>query len=365
MSKVTHYPKSADQPFGLSTLIPDTYDPSKKYMLWLMGHGIGECNDGSLAGIRNTFNWSNWKPLHDAVDKYDFIEVHVNTDDGVFYKNKEYQFCLDWALKNLSVNENNICVLGHSLGSFGAGRYAFTDSNFAKKINIWFASAAGPYSRKGGAGLLDQDESIKSNLFKNLTDLKVKVWGITAQNDKEVGTDPIYIMQLYPEMRKLDADAIVIVSEFPESRWPTPAGKKGSAAAHNIVLSELAKDKISIPQGITLGVPDATLQMNVFQWAISNPKGSIYQAPTEKFVGPKTLEEPQLQPIPAPPSQKPTIIGMGSAGPVEVVWSDGTKTFHKAPAGDKLWAYLSLKTKTITLDHYGKSPKEVIGPFKK
>lgn len=315
-----YYPKSSTQTFGIATVTPDTYDPSKKYMTWIVGAGIGERGDGSEAALQKLSGWGGFGNIKSAVDKYDYILVFVNTANN--YEKGEYQYALSWAEKNLSVDPNNICVLTHSLGGYGAGNYGFSDAAFTSKINIWFNSASGPYSN--------------SAFYQNLVNAGVKVWGVTAANDTISGTNPKYVTQVYDKLKVIDPDNDVMVVLFPSTTWPD--GK----IAHNAVLGRLTGltytgIDVSMFSGKTLTAPP---KMNIYEWAKSNPKGSIYQKPDHAYTGPVY---PQQEPVPLP-EPTPTapvylskiyIEGAATAKNLlaEIIWSDAKKEIIKAPTG--------------------------------
>jgi hypothetical protein len=359
---VEFFPKSATQTFGLAVLKPDSYTPSKKYMLWIVGHGIGECGDGSQSALNKAYGWGGWGHIKTAVNTYDFIQVYLNTASTSHYRLKEYQYAIEWAKAKYSIDPNNICVLGHSLGSYGAGNSAFPDSNFAKQINIWFCSASGPFG--------------PDITFTNVAKYGVKVWGVTATNDSAVGTNPRYVRQLYSRLKAINPNHPVMVSEFPSTTWPTPIGAKGSTVAHNAVLGRLTQHpSIGVTPAITSGLPPVKLgtltlmRMNVYQWAKSNPKGSIYQHPTSAFVGPKYAVVDTLVTLPrdtvvAAPTTKPTVRGVlvthDNNNRYSIIttihWSDGTYTTYKADSasGRNAGTWINTEHKTVTLDWINK-----------
>lgn len=306
--KITYYPKSATQTFGIATVVPDNYDPSKQYMTWIIGAGIGERGNGSTAALQNLVGWGGFGNLKTAANIYKFILVFVNTANN--YEKGEFQYALKWAEDHLPVDENNINVLGHSLGSYGAGNYAFSDKEFCKKINIWFCSASGPYSNK--------------SIYQNIVDNNIKVWGVTAANDKSSGTNPIYVTQLYDKIKAIKPDAEVIITEFPATTWPD------ARTAHNAVLSRLTGISWT---GISLDMIrgrklTTAPKMSIYQWALSNPKGSIYQSPDHAYTGPKWAAPIVTKP---PVFEKPitttrSIIGYNVIGEnikISVLMSDG------------------------------------------
>lgn len=383
---VKYYPMGsfAGQKFGFVVQTPKTFSKDRKYMLWIIGHGIGERGNGSQAALQKVYGWGGWGNIKQAVDKYEFITLYLNA--SVNYEKGEYQYGLQWALANLPVDTNNIVVLGHSLGSYGAGNYAFSDSVFARKINIWIPSASGPYS--------------STKIYKNISDNDIKIWGVTAVNDKASGTDPVYVTQLYDKVIALKPTAHVIITEFPATTWPTPLNAKGSTTAHNAVLGRLTGLTWSgitsdLIRGKTLTVAP---KMNIYEWCLANPKGSIYQAPSDAYVGPvyPVIEQPQvdtlvasapvpvkdtvaipipqLSPTPATPSKvtiSGILIGADNKNPgsiyTQIHWSDGTITMYKAATGDRnagSWIVNANGQLKVTID-YLKAANEVIGPVKK
>src|SRR5689334_17798257 len=76
--RITYFPKSSSQTFGIVTVMPTTYSTAKKYMTWIVGHGIGERGDGSQAALQELIGWGGFGNVKNAVDPWDFILVFVN-----------------------------------------------------------------------------------------------------------------------------------------------------------------------------------------------------------------------------------------------------------------------------------------------
>jgi hypothetical protein len=154
------------------------------------------------------------------------------------------------------------------------------------------------------------------------------------------GTSPRPIRELYAQMKAIDPKAYVVKTEFPVTEWPTPTGTNGSATAHNAVLSRLSQAPPYYSKGdfslITFGIAsNSTLKQNVYQWMLSNPKGSIYQDPTNYYVGPlyDSVMFPKPTPIPAPTASVYFKNFIDTRPVFGVTWSDGTQTVWRLPAG--------------------------------
>lgn len=280
---------TTDQTFGLTEYMPSTVVRA----LLVVGHGQGECNIGDLAGCKFSSGWGGWWWIKDQAEKLGIAVLFLNTSSTSKYSLKEYQYAVDWGQKryaHLGITKDNTWVLGHSLGSYGAGRYAFIDAvaAFAKKVAGWIISASGPYNSGWTADKL-------ATLMKIMADADLKVWGVTALNDTAMGTAPIYTTQVFDKMKALNPAAKVVMSIFPATQWD-------ATTAHNMVLNRLTQVPIGIPAGITKGLKDPSLplKMSVFQWMLANPRGSIWQEPTQPYVGALYAGDPVPVPVPVP-----------------------------------------------------------------
>jgi hypothetical protein len=351
-----HFPLGTfeGQTVAFSAYYQDTFETGKKYPYMICGHGLGEARGNLLdmTGVLRVFNWGAWGDLKRAAEKYGFILLFVNTKEQGHYSSKEYQKVAEWAEKNLPVDTNNLALFGHSLGSRGVGLYALTDTEFAKKVNVWFCSSSGPYT----------DNPL---LWKNIIDNNIKVWAWTAENDTDIGTMPKYCTWIADKLKAINPNHPVVLTVFPSTRWPTTTGIKNQNA-HNQpigVMNNVGVTQLTISRGYQLPNPTAS-KMDIYQWWLSNPKGSIYQPPTSEYTGPKYPEQPKPEPIPEPtPVEKVTLIGVGGRGPIELVYSDGSKEIIKAPEGETFWAYTSLILNKVTVD-FSKSPTKIFGPVK-
>lgn len=281
--------KTPDQKFGLTQYV------CGGRIVVLVGHGQGECNSGDLAGCKFSSGWGGWYWIKILAELLGFDLIFLNTTLASKYSLKEYQFALEWVKKKYpeDVWKKNVWVLGHSLGSYGAGKYAFIEFlQFANQIAGWIVSASGNYGINPIA-----------NLFKMLVDAGCCVFGVTAVNDTVSGTTPLPTTQLYPNMKALNANAKVIISEFPATEWPNdypPLHPTGSKAAHNNVLGRITQKPIGVRPEITKGIAAGKpFRMNIGEWMISNPRGSVYQDPTLPFTGP-IFDGPIPVPIPPP-----------------------------------------------------------------
>lgn len=267
------------QTHGLTEIYPST----APQMVLIIGHGFGERNAGDLAGCIKSSGWGGWANIKAAADAYGVIQIYINTIHD--YEFGEYQFALQWARdKYGSVLHNDIWVLGHSLGSYGAGKYAFKDVDFCSKIAGWVVSASGNFLSFATTG--------GSNLWENLVDHNLRVWGVTAENDTVSGTSPVVITTIYDEMKALDANAEVIKTVFPNTEW-------SAAASHNQVLARITQRPMYYSGGnfalITDGILPGDIVLNLYEWMIMNPRGGAYIDPTlsaPAYGGPTPAENP-------------------------------------------------------------------------
>ena len=312
MGTIKYHPKgeTPEQIQGLTEIIP-AIDPR---IALIIGHGIGERNAGDLAGCEESSGWPGWGNIKVGADKYGVLQVYINTTHD--YEYQEYQFAVDWVLKHYPQLKDNIWVLGHSLGSFGFGKYGATGETLMPKLAGWIDSASGNFG--------DIPE-----VYKNIIDAKVRWWGVTSENDTASGTNPIAVTRVYDKVKALKADAPVILTEFPATEWPTPAGGTGSKTAHNAVLGRITQPSMYYSKGniglITKGIPTQTVKMNLYEWMLSNPRGSVYQPPTGDYKGP-VYEAAQPAATTAKTIMRINLTGSGKPGMVNVViqYSDGS-----------------------------------------
>jgi pimeloyl-ACP methyl ester carboxylesterase len=318
MGVTTYYykGKTADQTKGLTEIYPTTTPK----MVLLIGHGIGERNSGDLTGCKKSSGWGGWGNIKAAADTYGIIQIYVNTSNN--YENGEYQFCLAWAKKKYSALglTNKIWVLGHSLGSYGAGRYAFKDTAFCSPIAGWIMSGPGNF--------LSFATTDGINLWQNLVTYGIKVWGVTAENDTCMGTSPTVITTSYSSVKAIDAGARIIKTVFPDTEW-------SCEVSHNQVLNRITSRPMYYSGGnfklITTGLLTANnIVMNIYQWMLSNPRTSNYQDPTSTYIGPQY-----------PTPQGTTITIRDINWDIErklglLAWSDGSSEYIKAASGDSM-----------------------------
>lgn len=309
--------KTADQTQGLTEIYPSVTPK----MVLIIGHGIGERNSGDLNGCKLSSGWGGWANIKLAADVYGIIQIYINTSNN--YENGEYQFALAWAKKKYSALglNNKIWVLGHSLGSYGAGRYAFADNTFASQIAGWIMSASGNF--------LSYVDDHSPTTWQILNNNGVKIWGVTAENDTCKGTTPTVITTMYSAIKGLNANAHVIKSVFPDTEWDC-------ATSHNAVLSRITQRPMYYSGGnfklITTGLLTANnIQMNIYQWMLSNPRTSNYQDPTSAYTGPTYPVSPDTT-----VEIKDYNINPGVNAAVLITYKDNTNQTIKAASGDSI-----------------------------
>jgi hypothetical protein len=351
--KFTYYPKTAAQKFGIYTVTPDNYSKEKKYMIILLGHGIGERGMGTLASLTKISQWGGWANLNKAVDKYGIIIAGLQTENS--YERGEYDFAYDWAVANLPADLNNIWLWGNSLGWYGAGNQVFgKNSPIVSKLAGTINTVSGPYS--GTAAVT------------NLVNAGIKYWGFTATNDTHNGTNPKYTRQVYDLGKAINKDAHLLVTEFPIGTFDDLNGH-----AHGGPLGRASFDGVQTLSNITRGI-DQTLpmKMTIYQWMLSNPKGSIYQPPTNAFSGPKFDNVETPAPTPAPvevpqpapaPTPKKTVKRIGitisdidktmNTMLVQIFWEGSEERFEKVES--LYWSDQSQRLDVIFSDRTKKS----------
>jgi hypothetical protein len=323
MGTITYFPKGSS--YSSTQGVTLWYPAVAPKMILIVGHGRGERNDGAYyagdntRGILKSFSWGGWGNIKAKADIYGIILIFINTTSN--YENGEYQNALTWARARYPTLINMIWVIGHSLGSYGAGKYAFEDATFASRIAGWIMSASGNFL------------SGVNNLYTNLVNNNVKFWGVTATNDTVSDTSPAVITTVYAQLKALNSNAHAIRTVFPSTEWPNDYpvdAPTGSKTAHNAVLSRITGSPLYYSKGnwylITQGITSSlTIKMNVYQWMLSNPKTSIYQDPTLTFSGPKYSNP--VTPPPPPPAPPQYFKSFIFTPPVfGITWTDGTNT---------------------------------------
>lgn len=366
---ITYYPKGStpEQTQGLTEFYPVI--PAQAVLI--IAPGIGERNSGDLAGCKLSSGWGGWGNIKVNADKYGFILVFINTTHD--YEYGEFQFALKWTKKKYPSLSNSVWVWGHSLGSYGAGKYAMKDTAFVSQIAGWVASASGDFT-----GYI-------TTQYKNLVKYGVKVWGVTAANDVVSGTSPKPIRDLYTQMKAIDPKAYVIKTEFPSTEWPNDyptTSPRGSKVAHNAVLGRLSQAPPYYSKGnlslITFGIAsNSVLKMNVYQWMLSNPRGSVYQDPTQVYIGPRsdtvfiaTDPIPGTAPAPSTDTTAYYIKDVNYAirgGFLAIQWTDGKSPQIVKPAsGDAIvnvYDRVVNGQRVLTVD-YAIAPNKTFGPKK-
>ncbi len=183
---------------GFYQYTPTDYTTSKKYPVIIFLHGVGEKGNGTtelsrVAGlgvpgaIKNghnmTFTWNG---------KTETFLVLSPQLDGKYgsWQNFYVEELINYAKKNLSVDENRIFLTGLSLGGGGVWSYAGASLDNAKKlaaIGVCCGTCPGIN-------------------FSNLTNANLPVWAFHAQDDATVGagctTGSIFKMeQLNPAVK--------------------------------------------------------------------------------------------------------------------------------------------------------------------
>lgn len=334
MGTITYFPKGSS--YSATQGITLIYPSVTPKMILIIGPGIGESNVGDLTGCKKSSGWGGWGNIKVAADIYGIIQIYINTTEASAYSNNEYENAVTWARNRYSNLTNSIWILGHSFGSYGAGKFAFKDTTMCSRVAGWIVSGSGnfvPFALTDG------------NLWQNLVNNGVKVWGVHAAGDCATGPTPI--RELYTQMKALSASARVIKSEFPLSEWPIDCKPSGAAsedpftrssAAHNAVLNRITSRPMYYSKGnfslITTGITSSLLiKMNIYQWMLSNPRTSIYQDPTLSFTAPKYSTTPTTP----PPTPTTTVYYKQFIDTRDnnfgVTWSDNTSTVYTVPDG--------------------------------
>lgn len=128
----TKYPKSATQSLGYVIITPDGYDTTKKYPVVIVGHGAGEVGDGSDAGLQKVIDWSGWLELHNAVDLFQIVVIHIQTSSR--YQFGEIQNGILVAKGLPTTDPNYIHYYGVSLGGYGFAQQAGNQADLAAQF---------------------------------------------------------------------------------------------------------------------------------------------------------------------------------------------------------------------------------------
>jgi hypothetical protein len=341
-----------DQTQGLTEIYPTTTPK----MILVIGHGIGERNAGDLAGCKESSGWGGWGNIKVNSDKHGVIQIYINTAGS--YGANEYEFAVEWAKKKYPHLADNIWCLGHSLGMYGFGKYPLRKAAFCAQIAGFIHSAGGNF--------IDSTISVAwDNIIRN----GLKVWGVTAVNDQALKDNGTILTSMFNGIKALDAGAHVIKTIFPATEWPAP---DLDDKAHNAVLGRLTQAPMYYSKGnislITQGImPGKPVLMNLYQWMISNPRGSVYQDPTEVFTGPKYLDAPIPAPTPDPEEgEEAFLVSIDSTadGVSKATYSNGNSEYWKPVTGDAVRQITTdIANKIVTIRTI-KGIKKTFGPIK-
>lgn len=331
MGEIKYYPKSASNAHGVAVWYPTGYTTSKQYMVVILCHGIGECGDESEAQLKRTALWGSWANAKTHADQLGFILVFVQTPEPVYYKNKEIQYGISWTEANLPVNRNLIWLQGQSLGG-GPGdcENALTDiANVCSKIAGVFVTSSGPYNN--------------TLLYNNIINNKIRIWGGTAANDGVVS--PVYVRQLYSKIKAIDANYPVLVTEFAGNIW-------SSSQAHIQPLARMSSNMYGVEPANTNGL-EKPVKMNLYQWMLSNPRGSAYKPPSDTYAG---------TPLPEPEPPQPTFTQ--EFVDIMCTW-DGKWTVKWKEISTGVMSYENVtKPTTETIDYLWTRPVSTDGKYK-
>jgi hypothetical protein len=305
----THFGQVMD--FGRVLLLPDSWvsNPTKKRQIVFVGHGQGECGNGSLAALNLAFGWTYWNNLKRGCDEGDLIYCFVTT--AVRYDQKEIQRAVDFVERNFSYIPDEHIYVGHSLGSHGFGTFLIPDLAYLKKFRLWICSAPGGF-----------------NTLRAATNMKATgtlFWGFASPEDSTV---PSYttIQQVRDHGKALGVNpGHFLVTLFGPKFWAS------GGESHNKPIIELAAYPTKIQPGWTQGIsPSVIPQMKWWQWAKANPRGSLFQLPSNPYVGPK-FDNP---PAPTPTGRRVSHWNVyGQNLKVQVVYTDGSKEILAPPSG--------------------------------
>lgn len=327
---------------------PVAFDPAIKYPIIFFLHGIGERGPGTDAGLDKLRVNGSMAGLEAAAKYRGFILVEPQAD--VNWEHGELEEAIVWAKKEYDgkVNWNKCYLTGLSLGGGGCQRYL----SIHPDADQTFAAAAmmcpGP----------NQFFVTEAN-YKNIANTKMPLWYFHCADDATVKPDQSTNLTV-SKIKAINPDVKVRVTLF------NTGGHTGGWKTYS-----------RYKEGVKAATPDEATGFNdpacnIYDWFLMNEiSKEAVEPPSLAETTKPDIELPSSSLVPEVPPMEPTpnpssvkLLGLGSRGPVELIWSDGSKEIKKAPKGETLWAYLSIQTGIVALD-YSKSPTETIGPVKK
>jgi pimeloyl-ACP methyl ester carboxylesterase len=316
MSKVQHLINGsyAGQVWGHSIVTPNTIDPEITYLQIVVIPGQGEAknNLGDEASLERTYNLGMFSFLIAAVDLYPIILNFVNTTEESTGKNGEVQAAVKYLESKYKTHLNSVVLFGHSLGSYIIGNFVLTDSEFAKKVILWAASASGPFTSR-------------AILWQNIADNNIIAIGATALNDDSTAARPIHTQRIYDEVKKIKPGAHIIIFEYPATLYPD------KSKAHNNMCGRLSGLRVSDAgfnsvAKVRGGELTHDVIMNMYEFALSNLKGTPYISPEHPYKeAPPVVIVPPVTEVPPPVGTTRTVQGINVSGKnvkVQIVYKD-------------------------------------------
>lgn len=167
---------------GFYQYTPKDYSTSKKYPVIISLHGVGERGNGTTelknvlgigipaaiaAGYDMTFTWNG------KTESFVVLSPQLTFAYGG-WQNWHIDEMINYAKKNLSIDEDRIFLTGMSLGGGGVWQYIGSSlANSQKLAGVVLCCAVGPW-------YID---------FANITNAKLPIWAFHAQNDYTVGPE--------------------------------------------------------------------------------------------------------------------------------------------------------------------------------
>ncbi|HRE52215.1 MAG TPA: hypothetical protein PK339_12385 [Flavitalea sp.] len=268
--KVEYRPKSGANTFGIVSVKKNNFAPGQPAIIFL--HGIGERGDGSQAGLNKLANWGgvNLKgdkySLFAATDAFGFNIVCVQTASE--YQYGEINYAVDYAIKELKADPNQVHVIANSLGGFGLAREAGKDPALPKRFASMLIIVMG-----NGTG---------ANTAKNIADSKVPTWFMTASDDTKSGTNPDVTRKLFSAVDAAGGNTWL-------TDWPT--------GGHGMLTR--AVGSWYPPLGWSMPAAKGTSPvMPIYKWMLNNRKGGAVKTPTDPYVPfmPEPVKLPAKEP---------------------------------------------------------------------